>query len=170
MKAEWTHVKIEGTFHRIYWIAEWPRLPVHSDWMEPLLAFTGSARRAITVIYEPVAPSASKRRIDSESIKLESDAMAKEDKGRRVTAQHRRNQVSVAEREQELVAGFAEFDFAGLITVSAKDEDSLGEDCDRIEQIAREHGLELRALDGRHDTAWATALPLGLGLGRTVMR
>ena len=86
-------------------------MAVRADWMEPLLAFSGTARRAMTVIYEPVAPSASRRRIDSESIKLESDAMAKEDKGRRVSAQHRRHQVAVAEREQELVAGFVEFDF-----------------------------------------------------------
>ena len=168
--TEWTHHRVDGSLHRTYWIAEWPRLPVPADWMEPLLAFTGRARRAITVIYEPVAPSSSQRRIDSESIKLESDAMAKEDKGRRVSAQHRRHQVAVAEREQELVAGFVEFDFTGLITVSAATEDEMWEGCDHIDQLAREHGLELRALDGRHDVAWATALPFGLGLGRTSIR
>ncbi len=169
-KVGWTHVWMDDSVHRTYWVAEWPRLPVTADWMEPLLAFSGAARRAVTVIYEPVAPSSSRRRIDSESIKLESDAAAKEDKGRRVTAQHRRNQVAVSEREQELVAGFVEFDFTGLVTVSAGTEDDLWEACDHIDQVAREHGLELRPLDGRHDVAWAAALPFGLGIGRAAIR
>jgi len=170
VRAEWNRVRVDGSVNRSYWVAEWPRLPVPTDWLEPLLTFSGAARRAITVLYEPVAPSASKRRIDSESIKLESDAAAREDKGRRVSAQHRRNQLAVHEREQELVEGFVEFNFAGLVTVSADDLDELWEGCAHIEQIFREHGLELRALDGRHDVAWAATLPFGLGLGRTVTR
>ena len=45
--------------------------------------------------------------------------------------------------------------------------DELRAACDECEQLAREHGLELRPLDGRQDLAWAAALPLGLGLART---
>jgi len=162
--TSWAHTRTDGSFHRCFWVAEWPRLPVRSDWLEPLLAFTGTSRRAFTMIYEPVAPSASRRRIDSESIKLESDAVTKQEKGRRVSAQHRRNQAAVAEREQELVAGFVEFDFTGLVTVSASNEDELWSGCDHVEQVAREHGLELRAMDGRHDVGWAAALPFGLSV------
>jgi len=169
-ESDWSTLRTDGAVHRTFWIAEWPRLPVRADWLEPLLAYSGTATRAITMIYEPVAPSASRRRIDRESIKLESDATAKEDKGRRVNAQHRRNQLAVAEREQELVAGFVEFDYLGLLTVTACDADELAEDCDRVDQLAREHGLELRPLDGRHDVAWATSLPVGLGVSRTVQR
>lgn len=169
-KTEWSTLRTDGAVHRTFWIAEWPRLPVHADWLEPLLAYSGTATRAITMIYEPVAPSTSRRRIDRESIKLESDATAKEEKGRRVNAQHRRNQLAVAEREQELVAGYVEFDYLGLLTVTASDDEELVEDCDRVDQLAREHGLELRPLDGRHDLAWATSLPVGLGVSRTVQR
>ena len=170
MTTSWTSTRTDGALHRCFWIADWPRLPVRSDWFEPLLANTGGTRRAFTIIYEPVAPSTSRRRIDSESIKLESDAVAKADKGRRVTAQHRRNQVAVAEREQELVAGFVEFDFTGLVTITATTEPELWDACDHVEQVAREHGLDLRALDGRHDLAWAAALPFGIGINRGLHR
>jgi hypothetical protein len=167
-RSAWDHIRVDRSLCRSYWIAEWPRLPVPADWLEPVLAFSGDARRTVTVLYEPVAPSASKRRIDRDSVKLESDAVAREEKGRRVTAQHRRNQSAISEREQELVAGYVEFDYLGLVTVSAYDEEALWEDCAHIEQLFREHGLEIRALDGRHDLAWAATLPFGIGLGRAV--
>lgn len=165
--VEWSCLRIDGSWHRTYWIAEWPRLTQHPDWMEPVLAFAGSASRTLTVVFEPVAPSASRRRVDRDSIKLDTDATSRAERGRRVDAGHRRLQSAVAEREAELVAGYAEVAYAGLVTVTADDAITLRAACDECEQIAREHGLELRPLDGRHDVAFAAALPLGLGLART---
>lgn len=167
VEVEWSRLRTDGAWHRTYWVAEWPRLTQHPDWMEPLLAFAGSGSRTLTVLFEPVAPSASRRRIDRDSIKLDTDATTRAEKGRRVDAGHRRLQAAVAEREAELIAGYAEVTYAGLVTVTADNESGLLAACDECEQVAREHGLELRPLDGRHDTAFAAALPLGLGLART---
>ena len=165
--VEWGRLRTDGAWHRTYWIAEWPRLTQHPDWMEPVLAFAGTGSRALTVIFEPIPPSASRRRVDRDSIKLDTDATTRAERGRRVDAGHRRLQAAVAEREAELVAGYAEVTYAGLVTVTADDDTALRAGCDECEQIAREHGLELRPLDGRHDVAFAAALPLGLGLTRT---
>jgi hypothetical protein len=165
--VEWGRLRTDGAWHRTYWIAEWPRLTQHPDWMEPVLAFVGTGSRTLTVLFEPVAPSASRRRVDRDSIKLDTDATSRAERGRRVDAGHRRLQAAVAEREAELVAGYAEVAYAGLVTVTAGDEAALLAACDECEQVAREHGLELRPLDGRHDVAYAAALPLGLGLSRT---
>ena len=167
VSVEWSRVRTDGAWHRTYWIAEWPRLTQHPDWMEPILAFVGSGSRTLTVLFEPVAPSASRRRVDRDSIKLDTDASTRAERGRRVDAGHRRLQAAVAEREAELVAGYAEVAYAGLVTVTADDEQALRAACDECEQIAREHGLELRPLEGRHDLGFAAALPLGLGLART---
>ena len=166
VEVEWSRLRTDGAWHRTYWIAEWPRLTQHPDWMEPVLAFASSGSRALTVLFEPVAPSASRRRVDRDSIKLDTDATSRAERGRRVDAGHRRLQAAVAEREAELVAGYAEVTYAGLVTVTADDDQALRAACDECEQIAREHGLELRPLDGRHDVAFAAALPLGLGLSR----
>jgi hypothetical protein len=70
----------------------------------------------------------------------------------------------VQEREAELVAGYAELEYAGFVTVTAPDEESLAVACASYEQAAAQAGLELRAVDGRHDLGLVCALPLGRGL------
>ena len=164
----WDTLQVDGSWHRTYWIAEWPRLHQHPDWMTPLLAAPiTTATRTVTVIFEPVAPAESRRRVRRDAIRLETDAATREERGRRVDGGHRRLQSAVAEREAELVAGYAEVAYAGIVTVTAADRDHLDGACAETEHLAREHGLELRALHGRHDTGFATALPLGLGVART---
>ena len=157
----WDRLRVERTWHRTWWIASWPRLAVPPGWLEPFLA-SGGMTRAVTVVFRPVAPHQSRRRIERDLVKLESDAATKEDKGRRVDARHRRATQALLEREEELVGGHAEMAYAGLVTLAAADEAELDEHGERLEQLAREAGIELRCLHGRQDTAWASALPLGL--------
>ena len=38
----------------------------------------------------------------------------------------------------------------------------LDDDCDVLEQAAREAGLDVRPVDARQDLAWASSLPFGL--------
>lgn len=84
--------------------------------------------------------------------------------GFRVGARHRRAEEAVLDREAELVAGFAELEFAGFVTASAPDEDALADACAEYEQAAAQSGLELRPLDGRQDAAFVCSLPVGRGL------
>lgn len=161
LQVEWRHVRVDGAYHRTYHVACWPRLAVPPSWLEPFLA-GGGVTRAMTVTLAPVPTHQSRRRIERDLVKLESDAVTKEQKGRRVDARHRRATQSLLDREQELVAGYAEVGYAGLVTVSARTLDELEEHAEVVEQIAREAGMELRCLDGRQDVAWAAALPLGL--------
>ena len=91
-------------------------------------------------------------------VKLDSDAVTKEEK-RRIDARHRR---ATQRRPRELVAGFPEMGYLGLVTVSAKTIDELEKHSEIVEQLARESGIDLRSLDARHDLGWAAALPLGL--------
>jgi phenylalanine-4-hydroxylase len=129
--------------------------------MEPFLA-GGTITRTMTVVLVPVSSHQSRRRIERDLVKLESDASTKEEKGRRVDARHRRATQALLDREEELVAGYPEMAYAGLVTVSARDLDELEEHGEIIEQLARETGMDLRLLDARQDVAWAAALPLGL--------
>jgi hypothetical protein len=48
------------------------------------------------------------------------------------------------------------------VSVAAPSLDELEAAGRRIEQSARAHGLGLRVLHGRQDTAWAATLPFGL--------
>ena len=163
MDAARDHVRVDGAVHAAYVIAEWPRLEVPPPWMEPLLLHAGGIR-TIAVHYEPVPPSRSRRNIDKETVKLASDEEQRSRSGFRIGARHRRAQADVLEREAELVAGYAEFEFVGFVVVTARDTDSLERSCAEYEQAAAQAGLELRRLDGRHDLALACVLPMGRGL------
>jgi hypothetical protein len=161
VESSWRHVRVDGAFHRTYQVACWPRLPVAPAWLEPFLGGSG-VTRTMTVVFCPVSAYQSRRKIERDLVKLESDAATKEEKGRRVDARHRRATQSLLDREQELVAGFAEMGYAALVSVCARTAEELDEHAEIVEQLAREAGMELRCLDARQDLAWAAALPLGL--------
>lgn len=164
-ESGWSEVRVDGTFHRTYWVAEWPRLEVGPSWLEPLVLHPGGTR-TFSIHYEPVAPTRSQRRIDRDSTRLAADEEQRARAGFRIGARHRRAEAAVIERETELVAGYAELEFAGFLTVSAPDEDMLDRSCAEYEQAAGQAGLDLRALDARHDLGLVCALPVARGLAR----
>ncbi|HET7718642.1 MAG TPA: SCO6880 family protein, partial [Acidimicrobiales bacterium] len=161
LEVSWRHVRVDGAWHRTFWVAGWPRLAVGPCWLEPFLCGAG-VTRTMTVLHVPVSAHQSRRRIERDLVRLESDASTKESQGRRVDARHQRATQALLERENEIVAGYAEVAYLGLVTVTAADEETLEEHSEIVEQLAREAGMELRVLDARQDTAWAAALPLGL--------
>lgn len=159
----WSHLRVDSSAHRSFWIAEWPRLEMPPNWIEPLLMQPGAVR-TISVVYEPVPPGRSRRQIDREATKLASDEEQRARSGFRIGARHRRQQGALAEREAELVAGYAELCFAGFLTVSSPDPDDLDQACGEYLQAAAQSGLELRPLHGRHDAGLLCTLPVGRGL------
>jgi hypothetical protein len=159
--ADWRHLRVDATYHRTWWVGCWPRLAVPPAWLEPFLS-GGGFTRSMTVYFQPVSTHQSRRRIERDLVKLESDAVTKEEKGRRIDARHRRATQALLDREEELVAGYPEMGYLGLVTVSARTLDELNEHAEIIEQLARATGMDLRVLDARQDIAWAAALPLGL--------
>ena len=68
------------------------------------------------------------------------------------------------EREEELVNGYGEFLYAGIVTVTAGTLADLEAAADEITQVAASTGLELRPLHGRHDQAIIATLPVARGL------
>jgi hypothetical protein len=159
----WDHVRVDRAVHAAYVVAEWPRLEVPPNWMEPLLLHAGGVR-TVAVLYEPVAPSRSQRQVDRETVKLASDEEQRTRTGFRINARHRRAQSEVLDREAELVAGYGELEFVGFVIVTAAEIESLDASCAEYEQAAAQAGLELRRLDGRHDLALACMLPIGRGI------
>lgn len=157
------HLRADGSFHRSYWVADWPRLDQGPNWLEPLLLHAGGVR-SFALHYEPVARSRSQRRVDRDSTRLAADEEHRSRAGFRIGAAHRRAQSAVAEREAELVAGFCELEYAGFVVVTAPDLDTLERSCAEYEQAAAQLGLQLRPLDGSHDLGLACALPVARGV------
>ena len=162
-ESTWTGWHTDGAWHRALYVAEWPRLDVPAAWMSDLMLYNGAVR-TVSVFFEPVARSKSQRSITREAAKIESDAQQRAEKGFRVGAHHRRAARAVEEREEELVAGYGEFFYAGVVVVTGADLAELESATEEVTQVAAAVGLELRPLHGRHDQATAATLPLARGL------
>ena len=162
-ESTWTAWHTDGAWHRGLYVAEWPRLDVPADWMRDLMLYNGAVR-TVSVFFEPVPRSKSQRSITRDAAKIESDAQQRAEKGFRVGAHHRRAAQAVEEREEELVAGYGEYFYAGVVCVSAASLTELEAATDEITQVAASIGLELRPLHGRHDQAVAAVLPLARGV------
>ncbi len=167
VEPDWSHNRVDGAFHRSYRVASWPQLPVGSDWLNELLTGT-QAVRTITVILEPVPMGRAARAADREVMSREADADMKTQKGFRVNARERKRLVDVEARERELSDGHAEFQFVGIVNVTATDLDSLDDACADVEQAAAQSLLDLRPLDARHELGWLASLPLGRALTRRI--
>ena len=157
----WTDLDVaEGSAHRAWAIAAWPRRGVESTWLERLL-LDGEATRCMTVVMEPVSPVASRRRLDRDSVRLATDEEQRRRAGFRVGWRQARARGAVEDRDAELADGFAEIRFAGVVTCSAAAAE-LNEHAGEVAQAAAQCGLELRALHGRHDLGVGLALGLGV--------
>jgi hypothetical protein len=158
--AEWSHLRTDGMYHRVWWVESWPRRPQPGDWMAGFLAAGESV--AMTVVHRPLDPERSQKRIESQLVKLSAHRARKEDRQRRVTEADERTEAAVRDLETELASGFTEVLYLGLVSACAPTVEELDATGRRIEQTARAHGLGVRVLHGRQDIAWAASLPLGL--------
>lgn len=159
----WKRWSVDGAHHRAFLVADWPRTEVPAAWLAPLLLATGAVR-SICVTHEPVAPSASRRAIARHAAKVETDMAQRAEKGFRVGALHHRTAAAIAERESELVAGYGEVTYAGIVAIAAPTVEQLERDSADLVQTAASVGIDLRPLNGRHDQAVAVTLPLARGL------
>jgi len=165
----WDHVEVGGSCHAAWWVADWPRAELGPDWMEPVLLGAGGPQ-LVTIVCAPVTPSRSRRRVERDATRVATDTEQRARHGFRVGLGQRRAGDAVAEREAELVAGYAELEVTGLVVVTAPDGAGLERRAADAEQAAARAGLALCRLDGRHGPALAAALPLGLPVERRSRR
>jgi hypothetical protein len=156
----WSQMQVDTSFHRTFWVSSWPRRLVSADWLNGFLV--AGTTRAMTVVYYPLDPATSQRRIESQLAKLAAHKERKHEKDRRVTEEDLRTEDAVHALEQEVASGHSEVLYLGLVTVSAPSLDMLDEAARVLMQSARSHGLGLRVLHARQDLAFAAALPFGL--------
>lgn len=168
-ELSWGHWQADDSYHRVFYVQEWPRSEVGPGFMGDLL-LDGGAVRTVAVLYEPRSPRASHAAIREQAAKLDADTNSRAKRGFRVGRQQLRDREAVEQREDELVAGHAELYYVGLIGVSAPTLEALDEACQNVTQTAAGCGMELRALDGQHDVAMSGCLPIPRGLAPTWSR
>ncbi|MCU1489611.1 MAG: PrgI family protein, partial [Acidimicrobiaceae bacterium] len=162
LQVTWSAVRTDALWHSTYWISEWPRHDVPSDFLVPLL-LQGSDRRTLSLTMAPLAPGRAVRSAEHARTSQAADAELRARHGFALTARSHGEREAVLRRESELAEGHAGYRFSGYLTVSAPDPEELARARRRLEQTAALARLELRRLDGLQDQAFTWTLPLGRG-------
>src|SRR5579875_2567366 len=162
VEEHWGSVRVEGLWHRTYWVAEWPRSDVGPDFLSPLLL--GAGRRSFSVLMAPVPPERAAREAASSRTAQLADSRLRQQGGFLETARHRREAEALEAREAQIAGGRSAFQLAGYVTVSASGPSELGKASTDLEQAAGAAKLCLRCLYGQQKEALGWALPLGRGL------
>lgn len=167
VEEHWDHVRVDGSVHRTWWFARWPRREVPAGWLDQLL-FGIPATRTVTVVFEPFAPSRSDRDIDKETVTRETNAEDRARRGFRIRAADRKAAREVSLRESELNDGYSELAYVGLLTVTADSVEELDDLGGIVEQTAAQAGIELHPMYARQASGWVSSLPLGRTVARRV--
>lgn len=162
VSTTWNSFRTDGLWHATFWIAEWPRHEVGSDFLVPLLVGSGD-RRAVSVVMAPVPPLRAVRTVEHARTSGVADAELRRQHGFALTARVRREQEAVVRREHELADGHGAYRFSAYITVSAPGPGELDRACRRTEHAAALAGLDLRRLYGTQAEAFCCTLPVGRG-------
>jgi hypothetical protein len=162
LEEGWASLRTDATWHATYWIAEWPRHEVGSDFLLPLVA-GGGERRSVSVVMAPVAPDKATRAVERARTAVVADEELRRRHGFAMTARSRREQQAVLRREGELAEGHAAYRFSGYVTVSAPSAERLEEACSRVEQAGALARLDLRRLYGSQSEAFCCTLPVARG-------
>ncbi len=162
VEERWDALRIDGLWHRTYWVAEWPRSHVGPDFLSPLLIRGGS--RSFSVVMSPVPPDRAAREAESSRTAQLADSRLRSQGGFLETARHRRQAEALESREAQLADGRGAFELAGYVTVSAPDEAALQHSSAELERAAGGARLCLRLLYGQQRRAFGWAMPFGRGL------
>jgi len=158
----WDAVRTDGTWHATYWVAEWPRVDVHPDFLGPLLF--APLRRTLSVVMEPIDPARAARQVAQARTAGLADGELRRRNGFLTSARHARERQSVDERDIELADGHAQFRYSGYLGVTADSRAELDAACASLERAAGHARLEVRRLFGQQDGALLCLLPVGRGL------
>ena len=162
VQESWSEVRVDGMVHATFWVAEWPRIEVRSDFLAPLLL--GSSHSTLAVVMEPLGPDTAVRKVEASRTADLADSELRRRGGFVSTARHARESEVLARREAELADGHASFRYSGYVTVSAPSEEELVAACDVVQHAAGQSRLALRRLYGDQASAYTCTLPLCRGL------
>jgi len=160
----WDRLRTDTGVHVVYLVAQWPRVEVGADFLDPLV-FTPGVRRAFSLVAQPVGVDRALKEIRRAKTAHVTDAAQRARIGQiedeALVAEFR----DVLARERELVAGHGELRFVGLLAVTAATGEELDAACGQIETAATQAMVDLRRLVGQQGEAFAAAaLPLARGM------
>ncbi len=162
-ETEWDLFHSDGSFHRTFWISDFPRTEVGADFLSNLM-LQSQITRTVSVVMEPLSPTKALHEVEVARTSFLADQDIRDKAGYVTNATRQREFEKLQQREQELADGHGAYRFSAYLTCSAPDEESLEYASQALEQAAHQSHLVLRTLYGEQDNAFATRLPFGRGL------
>ena len=160
----WDHLRIDETYHQVFWIGEWPTSDVPVGFLEELVRDSGEFTRCVTLQLGPVSKEDALKKISNAQTDLDQAENTRQKMGQRTTREQDAEAEEVTAREEDLSEGYREMEYRGFITISASSREELDEARNLIEVAAQEAQLEPKVLYFQQAAAFNTAvLPFGLG-------
>ena len=146
------------------WISDWPRVDVAPHFLHALI-FAPDIRKSLSLLARPLGTSEALRALRKEKTEAITDAQHKAKVGQVQDLADVQEYSDLLAREQALLNGHADVEFAGFITVTADSEAGLATAVALIERSAGQSGCDTRILYGRQSQGFVVAaLPLARGV------
>jgi hypothetical protein len=159
-RSEWTTVRTDDLTHRSYAIVGWPQTALQSSWLAPLLlAAPQAATCAVALHLERVEPAAAARLSRNRRAKANLDQRDRARLGLASSAALDVAELSGAEMDAELAAGYRTHRLSGVATITVGDPATLPAAERALLQAAAVCRLTLRPLHGQHAEGLAAVLP-----------
>jgi hypothetical protein len=160
MSEHWDHLRHDSGWSAVLWVSEWPRIEVTADFLHAII-FAPGVRRSLSIIARPVPTHVALRQIRKEKTDAVADMAHKQKVGQISDLSDAQEYEDLLGRERSVVAGHTDVEFAGLITVTAIDHDSLEAAQAQIVRAAAQAACEVRPLYGHQAQGFVcAALPL----------
>jgi hypothetical protein len=159
VSEHWSYLRHDSGFSTVLWISEWPRQNVAPHFLHSII-FAQGVRRSLTLVAHPLGASEALRQIRKEKTEAITDSAQKARVGQIQDLSDRQEYDDVLAREQALIAGHADMEFSGFITVSAPSREELSRAVSQVEQAVGQSTCESRVLFGRQAQGFVvSALP-----------
>ena len=162
MEENWSEVRVDGMVHATFWVAEWPRIEVRSDFLAPLLL--GSARSTLAVVMEPLGPDTAVRKVEASRTADLADSRAASARRLRLDRPPRPRVGGPGPARGGAGRGARLLPLLGLRHRVRASEEELVAACDVVQHAAGQSRLALRRLYGDQASAYTCTLPLCRGL------
>lgn len=161
----WDHVLWDGSQHTTMWVSRWPRQPVRSMFLAPLL-MRSETTRAVCVVMEVLGPDRGLRQAESTVSDDESNDALRWRGGMRTKRAVAKREAANRDREGELADGHIDIRWAGFVSVATPGTDPTHRQraVDRVKAQASRCGMRLEVMSGQQADALTFVLPFARGL------
>lgn len=164
-ETNWGSYKHDGATTVTYQVRSWPSSSIYATCLQPLLRPRPHARRAMSLIYEPLGPRRARNELTKDRTKRDVARRLRRRTGRIESMDERADAARAIEQDTARASGHGVVRFTALISVTVTDPNHLEGACAELQQDGSTAGLEIRRVWGAQDAAFAaSALPLGQGL------